>query len=320
MSKNVEKASTKVLGEPPKASVYDFLYCDTRRIGSFLAQFDDSGHLERVVQKETATIGAKRGFKLGIGGGATLAGTGGTGNAAFEISPEAGSSEASERIYDPLWSNARTFLDYLDGAELLHRGLDGANIGQFILSSGKLALFDLSFLKIAWENPYLKRIILSSVSDNLGNQSDTNSGNRHERKRQDKLSGKATQPDPSEGLLEFVKSLPHGVVSSLSQNGENIWCNLNESFLVGQSSEILLKHGATVPGDWHVVGILDAIPEGEIEPTSLQAMQKLIDVRSLGTLGAMIGALADPIRNMLGRPNTSYGITPLLIFREVSDR
>jgi hypothetical protein len=85
-------------------SVYDFLYYDARRIGSFLAQFDDSGHLQQVRQSDTARKGNKRGFKITAGAGAPLVGTG---NVGFETQPYDTGSESSERIYDPLWSNAR---------------------------------------------------------------------------------------------------------------------------------------------------------------------------------------------------------------------
>jgi hypothetical protein len=72
MSKKDEKASEKELDEPQNDSVFDFLYCDSRRIGSFLAQFDDSGHLEKIVQRESAAKSAKRGYEFNVSGGATI--------------------------------------------------------------------------------------------------------------------------------------------------------------------------------------------------------------------------------------------------------
>jgi hypothetical protein len=73
MSKNEEKALEKELDALENDSVFDFLYCDSGRIGSFLAQFDDSGLLEKVIQRESASRGVKRGLELSVGGGATLA-------------------------------------------------------------------------------------------------------------------------------------------------------------------------------------------------------------------------------------------------------
>jgi hypothetical protein len=42
--------SGEVLDEPQNDSVYDFLYQDVRRVGSFLDQFDVAGHLQQIVQ------------------------------------------------------------------------------------------------------------------------------------------------------------------------------------------------------------------------------------------------------------------------------
>src|SRR5688500_5363914 len=138
MSTSDEKASGAEAGEPQKDSDLDFIYCDTQRIGSFLAQFDDVGHLQRVIQRETITSGNMRGSKLNIGGGATVAGTGGSGNIGRERGPGIEGSEEGERIYDPLWTNTRTFLDYLTTQNLIIEDIWAARIGQFVRARGKM--------------------------------------------------------------------------------------------------------------------------------------------------------------------------------------
>jgi hypothetical protein len=135
MSKSVEKASEKGHEEPQSDSFYDFLYYDARRIGSFLAQFDDSGHLQQVRQSDTARKGIEKGFKITAGAGAPLVGSG---NVGFEKQPYDTGSESSERIYDPLWSNARTLLDYLKAADLIGRDLSTARLGQLDASIKRL--------------------------------------------------------------------------------------------------------------------------------------------------------------------------------------
>jgi hypothetical protein len=78
MSKSDVEASAKEQDADPKSdSVYDFLYNDRQRVGSFLAQFDNYGHLQQIIQRETAQKATKRGFKFNLGGGATVLGTGG---------------------------------------------------------------------------------------------------------------------------------------------------------------------------------------------------------------------------------------------------
>ena len=119
-----EEASDKAPDEQKNDSVFDFLYYDRQRVGSFLAQFDDSGHLQQVKASDSASKGTKRGLK--IGAGASYFGTGG--NLNFERSPGEHGVEATERIYDPLWSNALTLLDYLESANLICRDVAAGHL------------------------------------------------------------------------------------------------------------------------------------------------------------------------------------------------
>jgi hypothetical protein len=317
MSKSVEKASEKALDEPQSDSVYDFLYCDSRRIASFLAQFDDSGHLEKVIQRESAATGSKRGWKFGLGGGGMVVGTGGTGNASFEISPAAGGSEASERVYDPLWTNARTFLDYLEGASLLQRNLLEARIGQFALLSGALGFFDLSLLKSAWEQPFVRGLLKAGM--NLAQPPIPVASRQQQRRAGGGKSHAVTeqQHGPADAVLGMLQFLPHAIVASVRFEHGSVWCNLNSASLVGSSSDIILKHGVSVPGVWNVVGIVDAFPETESDDV-ISAAQAAIAAGALGSLGEVMATFAPAVRNMLGRPKGAWGVTPLLIFREIS--
>lgn len=127
MSQTESGASEAEPGEPGSDSVYDFLYHDARRVGSFLAQFDDAGLLQQVTQSEGAYRGSKRGWKAAAGGSMP---TVGSINVSAERGPEKGAFEASERVYDPLWTNARTLLDFLGERGMVRRELEGARIGQ----------------------------------------------------------------------------------------------------------------------------------------------------------------------------------------------
>lgn len=74
MSKNGEKVYEEEHVAQKVDSLFDFLYCDTARIGSFLAQFDDAGVLRQIIERESVVTGAKRGFKVGLNAGATVMG------------------------------------------------------------------------------------------------------------------------------------------------------------------------------------------------------------------------------------------------------
>ena len=316
MSKSAEKASGKALDEPQNDSVYDFLYCDSRRIGSFLAQFDDSGHLERVVQRESTGKAVKRAFKINVGAGASILGTGGQGTLGLERGPVDEGSESSERVYDPLWTNARTFLDYLIGAELLRREVAKARIGQFVLLSGALSIFDMALLRSAWNQPFIQNLMKASMGA-LATPSPPlpNVSRQQKRATERNQPSNVEQASPADAVLGMLQFLPHNIISSVRCESVNVWCNLKSENLVVSSSDIVLKHGISIPGEWSVVGILDALPD-EVDAQGLAEISTA--GFELGSLGAAAAGFGPAIRGMLGRPRESYGVTPLIIFRKIT--
>ena len=108
------------------------LYHDARRVGSFLAQMDPSGHLTAVKHTENATSASGMKFSAHAGAGVSLARGGG----AFEDQRTAGEQQSAERTYDPLWTNALALLDMLDERGMIRDGLESARIGQFVKVSG----------------------------------------------------------------------------------------------------------------------------------------------------------------------------------------
>ena len=86
--------------------------------------------------------------------------------------------------------------------------------------------------------------------------------------------------------------------------------------MVTKTSDLLLKHGSIIQGEWAIVGVLDAMPDGGAPAEGYDAeFASLLGGSVIGTAAAHLGPVA---RNMLGRPAGSYGMTPLLIFREIS--
>jgi hypothetical protein len=141
-SENEKIASGEGQEEPRSDSVLDFLYHDARRVGSFLAQFDDAGHLQGLTESETVAKRVKRSWKLSVGGSIPEAGA--SGEAAIERGPAEGGSKTNERVYDPFWTNALTLLDYLEVNGLIQRDIWQARIGQFVLVKGNLIVLDVT--------------------------------------------------------------------------------------------------------------------------------------------------------------------------------
>ena len=319
MSKTESAVSEQARDEQRSDSVYDFIYHDVRRVGSFLSQFDDAGILQQVTQSEGATRGSKRGWKATAGGNVSLVGSA---NIGLERSPEKGGYEASDRVYDPLWANALTLLDFLTERDLLVHGVGSARIGQFVLATGSLTILDLKILKEFLESPAIRDAIFrdSQITDLPPNR-EFRSGRK---------AANASRPIPEksdglkqmEGGLSLIGRLPHVVQARITSiAGEIAWASLSEDGLVISAADILLKHGTVVAGEWNVLGVLDALPDIDHEGNETGAARDSAKA-SLATddnpFGSMLRAIVPIIRPILGRPFGAHGITPLLIFRKIS--
>ncbi len=206
----------------------------------------------------------------------------------------------NRRVYDPTWANARAFLDYLDQHKMLQKNIDLAGMGQFIICAGKLAIADLHVVERSWQLKSMQAIMKAGKEP---------IGNRHSRRTEPAPPPKSTELDFA---LEMLSIMPHTIQARI-EGAAKVWCSLNQDGLATQASDITLKHGMVIPGEWHAVGILDAKPEYYTEDAPAV---NFLDPNELAL--KMLSLIAPITRTMLGRPNTYYGITPLLIFREIA--
>jgi hypothetical protein len=61
MSKEPKPVSSEAREESEGAVVFDFFYYDAARVGSYIGQLDDSGHLRTVTQLESVARSRKPG-------------------------------------------------------------------------------------------------------------------------------------------------------------------------------------------------------------------------------------------------------------------
>lgn len=308
MSKNEKKALEPEHEEHQKNSVYDFLYNDTRRVGAFLSQFDDAGLLEKHIQHEGASRGGAKGWKASVGGSVFGAGSA---QVYVENGPKKGGFEAAERVYDPLWQNSLSLLDFLADRDMLVReDVSQARMGQFVLLSGKLSLYDLELLHKIWDEPFVKEKMKSRLFP------DDITGNRQERRTSQKKNRSQSKEidDNINGLLSFMNLLPHLIQVNLAcHNNKHVWGTLSEMGMVGSTADLFLKHGVNISGKWFILGVLDALPHDK-EGTNLAADENIGDLSPLTTL---LRDIAKVSSSLGGKPPGHYGVTPLMIFREV---
>jgi hypothetical protein len=308
MSKKGEKASSGEQGEAAPDSVFDFLYHDSRRIASFLSQFDNNGLLTGLTQGDSVSKGAKRSKKIGVGGDVPLIGGG---NVEFELGPGEVGSQTLERVYDPFWTNARLFLDVLTERNIIQRDLDEANIGQFVLVTGYLSIQDLAMFKEAWKAPTVQRKVKGG---DVGSKRTANMTAAQKAAARE-------QQENTDLFLDMIQVMPHAVHARLLTRAGTaaklVWCTLNQDHLVAPASDITLTYGATMSGEWSIVGILSADPEYQTPDLTEE-----FDAENFGLMESIVGQLskmlAPIVRVSLGRPAAAHAITPLLIFREVA--
>lgn len=290
MSTGSSEKSTTASQQAIVNSVYDFLYYDSQRIGSFLGQFDPDGLLQS--RKRVAGIGRSSQDKSNHaikGGIPTVVGAEG----AYENQVGERYDKSAEHTYDPLWANALQFLEYLEDKNLISRKITESKLGQFVLYRGSLLINDMALLKAMAENSTLRRWLATGLDDTKP------SGPRQT---------KGQPTSEAELVLSLIPILPPLIQATISSEETNIWSALNPNQLLLPTGDLMLKHGSTIAGEWSILGILDAFPD----------FMNTSNRSSDSDLNGAMGNFANLLRPIVGRPSGHYGITPLIIFREVS--
>jgi len=289
-----------------KDSIFDFLFHDGRRIAAFLAQFHDYGHLQNIKSREGISKDVKRGFSLKAGfslpnfSGIPTADTGG-GDITFSRDPLDSGSITSEKNFDPYWANARNFLDIIDEKGLLSREIEKARIGQLVLFSGNIIIVDTRFTTSLGKSPAAVQQIALATSL-LSN----------EQRTQFELS------------TELMNNLPPTIQVSVTNGTQSCWMTVGSDNMTISCDDLMLKFGQKIEGFWAVIGILDGLPTESLPsilplsmPSDPQEQAKLASQLGISQGGMLALGISTFARLHMGRPTGSYGLTPLLIFREV---
>ena len=280
-------------GQSKGDSVFDFIYVDTRRISLLLSQLDSDGVLTEMTRQADETAELSGGFDLKV----------------LKAGAKEGAKSSLSRRFDPQWLIPLKFLDAAQ--DLLVRDLEQARIGQLVLVSGGLSVLDLGLLKTLWELPIVRKMIEASMEVPQA----VPALNRSERRKPGNQPGKSSQSDFGELVMAMLKLLPHAVQASLyEEDGGTVWSSLNLDSMVGSPSDLLLKHGQVIAGQWNAVGILDALPE--VKNHDAMRARVEMEIRS-SEFGKLLSAIAPTLKMGFARPDYAYGMTPLVLFREI---
>jgi hypothetical protein len=188
-------------------------------------------------------------------------------------------AEGIEHIFDASWAIPVEVLARLTQRSLVRSSLRGANLGTIALLDGFIRIIDYTAVKDMWE-PVMTMLV-----------------------GEDKPGFK--------GVVGIMKNIPHTMHAHFLTECGYLWASLEPQNLMVPPADIVLKHGGSVSGTWKVLFLLDAYPEfGQVAPT---AQSWSAGDATEGVLNAL-----HILRSQIGRPFHWFGITPLLIYRQVS--
>ena len=268
----------------------DFLYADHERVASFLAQNSGLGAL--VGNEETSSknriSGSEGKVNLGPVGGSAKG--------------EASWSKDIRLAYDPLWMNSLKLVEMVASSAVtsVEEPLD---YGRLLTISGKLMCMDQALFGNLMKSPAIVDQIAGGINDD-GNSNRSTKGKQKERR------------DLADVIREFIQSLPLGVVFILFDGTNAFWFNVKREYLQLQSLDIPLKFPMQIGGDWHVTGVIDALPKDYAEIAS--DLNQYGEKRLVSEAVLLIAQMAMPIVGLFGRPADAYGLSPVTIHREIA--
>lgn len=269
--------------------LYDVFYADRDRLISYLAQIDPNGAITSVkttiTDSESTQTNASFSVKILKGGaGATEQ-----------------SADGTEKIFDPAMVIPFTIMDALNERGFIGRDITKAPLGSIVLFSGSMRIKELTHSPIMW--PLIeKNLPFHAFVEN------TNGMTRAEKEAVKKKS--LSNTEIKKIMEEFFKSIVHPIQIEMKGNGLDIWGTLKESSLCASISDIGFKYSSVVPGEWHMLCIVDCLP-GEMS-------HKEENLWSTGgnSFSDALNRGITAFKKLFGRPEKAYGITPLIVFRK----
>lgn len=115
--------------------------------------------------------------------------------------------------------------------------------------------------------------------------------------------------------LKILSTLEQPIFAILETNGHRIWSLLEPDCFIGGASDFNLKHGLQVTGQWHVLGVLDCLPgPGDTSHADVGRFCGGDD----NIFSENAAAMWHEFRLVFGRPADCWGMTPIMIMREVA--
>jgi hypothetical protein len=262
---------------PESAEIFDFLYVDRARISALYAQLFPQGIITSVktISQQSFSDDSNIGSDVKI--------------FKAEAKSSKSGSEGIEHFFDASWSIPLEVLSRLRSLERLHDSIRDAGLGSLVVADCHLRIIDFASMQNIWE-PALRLFMASGTPG----------------------SPQAIIPETVTNILDALKAAPQAIHAHFITAESFLWSSLQASNLTIPVTDITLKYGGSVSGQWKLLYILDTWPDsGEPPDVSNWSAGDLIN----GVLGAMHG-----LKLLMGKPSSWIGITPLMIYRSTSGR
>jgi len=271
-------------------SILDFLYVDFNRIKSWIAQLVDDGvqtsHKKLTNSSESSNDEVGGFVESGARASVLVAKAGLKASANAKSSSSESYASTLEKSFDASWSLPLNFLDLVSEAGLINPSIESASIGSLVLVTGSPVVMDIKFLQDIWA-PGIAY---------MASQSKVTHKTKHAHSEMTNLGSFLKVMPPAPQMKIYV------------ENGPTAWATLNNEHMIINTSALALTHGFNISGQWGVLAILDATPDIGMPAPPVRS--------SSGLLGGMNDLLVS-LRDTMGRPADAYGISPLVIYREV---
>lgn len=194
-------------------------------------------------------------------------------------------SESVEHSFDTSLSTHLSLLNKLGEQNRINRDITKASIGEIVLFTGDAYFLDIETLqKTAPLFKYFKK--------QLKNKDDYSM------------------------VMDVLKLIPSSIqfiFKDYSDSPKKVWMTISSSSMLITASDLMLKYGNNLNGKWSVIGLLDSKPEA---PESTESTESIgIDDREIGN---SLGIISTVFKGLIGKHDSYYGITPIMIFREVN--
>jgi len=268
-------------------SLYDVLYVDNERLLNYSAQLDPNGHLTSIKLTKSNQASDESAGQISVH---VAKGTFASRNS---------HSDGFEHSFDPSKVIPFDVLNQLDERGLILRTLSEASHGSLVLCSGGLRIKDLSSAQIVW--PIIEKTLpLDNIfRDFLSNQTNPK---------------KITHADMRTLVRGLFNSIEHPLHGEILTESKILWATLNSKYLIPSAIDLMLKYTTTIPGRWYILCAVDCLPEGLHE--NYEEDWDSVDE----SFTSLIDRLARTFSRSFGRPAEAYGVTPLIIFREIPHR